>query len=84
MVIYRSDFSSSATPSAYLNIDGYTLVNGRTGFRTGNGFSLFVWARNLLDKDYHEQFLIAGGNAGQYASVLGDPRTWGATVRYSF
>lgn len=81
---YRSDFSSSATPSAYLNINGYTLVNGRTGFRTGNGFSMFVWARNLLDKDYHEQFLIAGGNAGQYASVLGDPRTWGATLRYNF
>lgn len=80
----RSDFSSSASPSAYLNVDGYTLVNGRTGFRTGNGFSLFVWSRNLFDKQYHEQLLIAGGNAGQYASVLGDPRTWGATLRYSF
>ena len=81
---YRSDFSSSPSPSAYLNIDGYTLVNARTGFRTNNGLSLFLWSRNLFDKDYHEQLLVAGGNAGQYASVLGDPRTFGVTLRYSF
>lgn len=80
---FRTDFSSSATPSAFLNIPGYTLVNGRIGFRASDGLSAFLWARNLLDKDYHEQFLIAGGNAGQYASVLGDPRTWGVTLRYS-
>lgn len=81
---YRSEFSSSASPSAYLNIDGYTLVNARTGFRATNGLSMFVWSRNLFNKDYHEQLLIAGGNTGQYASVLGDPRTWGITLRYSF
>jgi len=81
---YRSDFSSSPSPSAYLNIDGYTLVNARTGFRATGGLSFFVWSRNLFNKNYHEQFLVAGGNAGQYASVLGDPRTFGVTVRYSF
>ena len=81
---YRSDFSSSPSPSAYLNVDGYAIANARLGFRTTSGLSAFVWSRNLFDKDYHEQLLVAGGNAGQYASVLGDPRTWGVTVRYSF
>ncbi|MEO6316648.1 MAG: TonB-dependent receptor [Chitinophagaceae bacterium] len=81
---YRSDFSSSPSPSAYLNIDGYALVNARTGFRVTNGLSTFIWARNLLNKNYHEQLLVAGGNAGQYASVLGDQRTVGVTIRYSF
>jgi len=28
--------------------------------------------------------LAAGGNAGQYAGVLGDPRTYGVTIKYSF
>ncbi len=70
--------------SAYLNIAGYALVNGRLGFRTNNGLSAFIWGRNLLDKDYYEQLLVAGGNAGQYAGVLGDPRTYGVTLRYSF
>jgi iron complex outermembrane receptor protein len=57
---YRSTFSSSASPSAYLNIDGYTLVNGRLGFRATNGLSAFIWTRNLLNKDYYEQLLPAG------------------------
>lgn len=80
---YRSSFSSSPSPSAYLNIDGYALLNGRIGFRATNGLSVFVWGRNLLDKDYYEQLLPAGGNAGHYAGVLGDPRTYGITLRYS-
>jgi iron complex outermembrane recepter protein len=81
---YRSDFSSSPSPSAYLNIDGYTLVNARTGFRVSNGTSVFIWSRNLLNKDYYEQLLPAGGNAGHYAAVLGDPATYGITLRYSY
>jgi len=80
---YRSSFSSSPSPSAYLNIDGYTIVNARTGFRAPYGISAFVWARNLLDKDYFEQLLPAGGNAGHYAGVLGDQRTLGVTLRYA-
>lgn len=80
---YRSSFSSSASPSAYLNVDGYTLLNARLGFRAPAGLSVFVWARNLLDKDYFEQLLPAAGSAGHYAAVLGDPRTYGITLRYS-
>jgi iron complex outermembrane receptor protein len=80
---YRSSFSSSPSPSAYLNIDGYTLVNARLGYRVTNGLSFFVWGRNIFEKDYFEQLLPAGGNAGHYAAVLGDPRTYGVTLRYS-
>lgn len=81
---YRSDFSSSPSPSKYLNIDGYSLVNARTGFRASKGVSVWVWSRNLLNKDYYEQLLPAGGNAGHYAGVLGDPGTYGITLRYAY
>ncbi len=81
---YRSTFSSSPSPSQYLNIEGYNLVNGRVGFRASNGVSLFVWGRNLFNKDYFEQLLAAPGSAGQYAGILGDPRTYGITLRYTF
>ena len=80
---YRSSFSSSPSPSAYLNIDEYMLVNGRLGFKATQGLSAFVWVRNMFNKDYYEQLLPAGGNAGHYAGVLGDPKTYGVTVRYS-
>ncbi len=81
---YRTSFSSSPTPSAYLNISDYALLNGRLGFRATNSFSAFVWGRNILQQNYFEQLLPAGGNAGQYAGVLGDPQTYGVTLRYSF
>ena len=83
-IYYRSSFSSSPSPSKYLNVDGYALLNARAGFRAPLGLTFFVWARNLLDKDYFEQLLPAAGNAGQYAGVLGDPKTYGVTLRYAF
>jgi iron complex outermembrane receptor protein len=80
----RSDFSSLASPSTVLNIEGYALLNSRLGFRAIEGISCFLWVRNLLNKDYFEMLLPGGGGAGHYAGVLGDPRTFGATVRYTF
>lgn len=83
-VYFRSKFSSSPSPSQFLNIDGYSLLNTRLGFRASNGISLLVWGRNLANKDYFEQLLAAPGSAGQYAGILGDPRTYGTTLRYTF
>ncbi|MET0244982.1 MAG: TonB-dependent receptor [Flavitalea sp.] len=80
---FRSDFSSSSSPSAYLNIKGYGLFNARFGFKASDGLSFFVWGRNIFNKNYFEQLLAAAGNAGQYAAVLGDQRTFGATLRYN-
>jgi iron complex outermembrane receptor protein len=81
---YRSSFSSSATPSPYLEIDGYPLLNAQFGFRANEGWSASVWARNVLDKNYFELLLPAAGNAGHYAGVVGDPRTYGATLNFAF
>lgn len=79
---YRSSFSSNPSPSQYLNIDGYFLLNGRVGFRASKGLSVFLWSRNLLNKDYFEQLLPVSGGSGLYAGVLGDPRSYGLTLRY--
>lgn len=83
-LFYRSNFSSSPTPSAYLNIDAYALLNARLGFRASNGFTIFVWSRNLTKTNYYDQLLAAPGNYGQYAGIVGDPRTYGLTLRYTF
>jgi len=80
----RTTFSSSASPSKFLNIEGYNIVNGRIGFRASNGLSVLIWGRNILNKDYFEQLLPAAGNAGHYAAVLGDPATYGVTLRFTF
>jgi iron complex outermembrane receptor protein len=82
-ISYRSDYSSNPTPSKVLVVKGYTLVNARLGFRSEK-FSIFAWARNIGDTNYFEQLQAAAGNAGLYAGVLGDPRTYGATLRFNF
>ena len=81
---YRSDFSSSASASRYLVVDGYSLVNARVGFRWNDGWSLTVWARNLLDKNYYELLTPAPGNSGLYVGQVGDQRTAGVTLRFGF
>jgi iron complex outermembrane receptor protein len=81
---YRSSFSSSATASKYLVVDGYALVNARVGFRWSDGWAVSLWARNLFDKDYFELLTAAPGNSGLYVGLPGDPRTIGVTLRMSF
>ena len=79
----RSEFSSSPSASKYLIVDGYAIFNTRFCFRASEGLSVYFWGRNILDKDYYEQLLPAGGNSGHYAGVLGDQRTYGITLKYS-
>jgi iron complex outermembrane recepter protein len=81
---YRSGFSSSATPSAFLNVEGYELVNSRIGFRSTNGWDLWFWTRNLLDKNYYELLSPGFGGTGLFVGQPGDPRTFGVTFRSEF
>jgi len=78
---YRSEFSSSPSASTYLMVDGYGLVNARAGFRWNDGWQLFVWSRNLLDRDYFEFLTAVPGNSGLYVGLPGDPRTVGVALR---
>jgi iron complex outermembrane recepter protein len=78
---YRSSFSSSASYSRYLVVDEYALINARIGFRAADGWTVFVWSRNLLDKDYLELLTAAPGNTGLFVGQPGDGRTVGLTLR---
>lgn len=81
---YRSDFSSNASPSAYTWVDGYALSNFRFGFRTDDGVNVYGWVRNAFDQDYFEQLAVGPSNTGLIAGNLGDPRTYGITLKASF
>ena len=78
---YRSSFSSSATYSRYLVVDGYGLLNARLGFRAADGWSISLWSRNLLNQDYFELLTAAPGNTGLFVGQPGDRRTIGVTLR---
>ena len=80
---YRSHWNSNASPSRYTDVKGYALTNFRAGFR-GEGFDIFGWVRNAFDVNYIENLQVAPGNTGLIAGQVGDPRTWGGTLKFSF
>jgi iron complex outermembrane receptor protein len=61
-----------------------TIVNGRIGIGSEQGWSLFLWGRNLTNKDYalyRDDGVIIGGQAVQSLST---PRTYGVEARFKF
>lgn len=80
----RSDFSSSPTPSAVQNVEGYVLTNLRAGYRTEHGYEIFGWLRNAFDTEYYDFLTAAPGSTGLIVGQLGDPRTFGLTVKARF
>jgi iron complex outermembrane receptor protein len=81
---YRSRWSSNPSPSIYTWVDGYSLHNFRAGFRTDK-FDIFGWVRNAFDQDYIDLYLAGtGGNTGLIAAQVGDPRTYGGTIKFNF
>jgi len=83
-VFFRTSFSSSPSSSKYLVVPSYGLLNARLGFRSSENTSIYLWGRNILNQNYFEQLLPGAGNSGQYAGVLGDPKTVGVTIKYAF
>jgi iron complex outermembrane receptor protein len=86
---YRSDFSSNATPSPSTNIPGYALTNFRMGWRSEAGASgvrvdVFGWVRNAFNVGYLEILQIAPNSTGLVVGNVGDPRTFGGTVKVEF
>jgi iron complex outermembrane receptor protein len=44
-----------------------------------------LWARNVLNKEYFAALSVGGVfGAGYVAGTVGDPRTYGATLRMQF
>lgn len=80
---YRSSFSSSPSASKYLVVEGYSLLNARVGFRAADGWTLSLWARNLLDREYFDLLSPVAGGTGLYVGQPGDHRTVGLTMRIS-
>ena len=63
----------------------YAVWNGRMGFGPDDEHWIVeVWGRNLLDKDYRQVVIDAPLQTGSFAAFLGDPRTYGVTLRVNF
>ncbi|WP_254514854.1 TonB-dependent receptor [Novosphingobium sp. G106] len=77
---HRSSFNTSSTNSAWAQIPAFGLANARIGFRTGDGLiDVSIWAKNLFDKDYY--LSLSPANTGVTTGQVGEPRTYGVTLR---
>lgn len=77
---YNSSFSSDPR----MNHSPYHLVGARLGTRIGD-YELMVWGDNLLDENvvYFDSVLNLFDDAS-FQSFLGDPRSFGLTLRMRF
>lgn len=65
--------------------DSFTTANVRFSLRDANeAWQLDVFARNVFDQDYYRRVIPATFQAGSYSAFLGDPRTYGVTLRRNF
>ncbi len=79
----RTSYYTSASNSRYAEVPGYGLLNARIGVRDpGRGWDLSLWARNLLDEEYFQT--LGSANTGLVTGLVGEPRTYGATLRTRF
>jgi len=79
---YRSAQNLLTDDSAGGRINGYGVVDLRTGVRFGGGrYDLSLWAQNLFNKDYLTNIQE---NEGGYYGYTGAPRTIGGTLRAEF
>ena len=65
--------------------ESFTTANVRFSLRDVNeAWQLDVYARNVFDQDYYRRVIPATFQAGSYSAFLGDPRTYGVTLRRNF
>ena len=83
---FRSNSYYTGDDSAYGLIDGYGLVNLNVNVGSAaRQWQATLWARNLLNKEYFAAFSVGGAfGAGYVSGTLGDPRTYGASLRLRF
>ena len=87
---YSADtrFFDDPANEALIDSVGYSRevneINASAGFENGNGLSLALWARNLLDEQRITTAFPSVAQAGSISGYPSQPRTYGVTLRKRF
>jgi iron complex outermembrane receptor protein len=79
------DNISVANPGSSIpfgKVDSYSLLNGRIGVESLDGWSVYLWGRNILDEKY--SVTTSFDFLGTVLDFPGDIRTYGVEVSYKF
>ena len=77
---YQDDFYLDAEGLDDRKQDAYSLYNLRLNLHLQEGFDVSFWGNNLSDSHY----ATSGFGFIGYNTFLGDPRTYGVSVKYSY
>ena len=77
---YRSHFRSAINLDPLSNVPGYMLLALHAGIRSGKTWDLSLWMRNVANKNYYNTVSV-NAQYGISQAALGEPRTFGATLR---
>ena len=80
---YRSSFMAAVNLDPYSRIPAYQLWGAHAGIKHNTHWDLSFWVRNLTDKHYLNTSSVSAQYGVTYAA-LGEPRTYGATLRATF
>jgi iron complex outermembrane receptor protein len=81
----RSSTFVAANDSITSKVPGYGLLDARAGVRTADGlYDLFVWGHNVTNTRYYLVRSFAPPFSGLTYGNIGDPATFGATLRIKF
>jgi iron complex outermembrane receptor protein len=78
---YRSSFIAAVNLDPLTLVPGYGLLGLHAGVRDPNGrWDLSLWARNVTDTNYYNTKAVSA-TYGTVLAALGEPRTFGITLR---
>ncbi|MBA2933153.1 TonB-dependent receptor [Sphingomonas sp. CGMCC 1.13654] len=78
---YRSGFYAAVNLDPFSYVPGYALFGAHVGLRRPDGrWDASLWVRNLTDKNYFNTRSISTAY-GTVLAALGEPRTFGITLR---
>jgi len=88
-LIFSTNYAYSSeqffNPSNTTGQDSYGIVNATAAFESADGhWYLSLWAKNLTDEQYNVDFVDYGKTPDGAAYAQGTPRTYGATVTWSY
>jgi iron complex outermembrane recepter protein len=74
-------------PPNWTRSNPYGLINAKLGWQTPR-YEVYLWGRNLLDKDYTVRGFYFGDQPPNFANTLytqlGEPRNWGVHFTYRY
>ena len=84
-VYYVSEQSYAANQNPIRAVGAITLLNATLGIRAADGnWNVELWGRNLADEEYTVGNFESVGQPGSVNSYVGDPRTYGISIRKRF